>query len=151
MLYPYYGDILDIRQGIICHQVNCMGKMGAGIALAIRKKWPQVYQDYMAAYRNKQLMLGTIIVSDIVPDQLRVVSLCGQYYYGRKGLYTNYQALEICFEEVEQISKECGLPVYIPYMMGCSLAGGDWETVYNIISSKLTYASIVIKQENTLK
>ena len=141
------GDIFCVQHGIICHQVNCMGKMGAGIALAIRKKWPQVYQDYMATYQARQLMLGTVIISDIIPNQLRVASLCGQYYYGRKGLYTNYQALRMCFEKVEQVSRGCNLSVYVPYMMGCSLAGGDWEIVYGIISSKLTRASIVVKQK----
>ena len=51
-------DLLKIDNGIICHQVNAMGKMGAGIALSIRKKWPVVYNDYMIAYKNNQLQLG---------------------------------------------------------------------------------------------
>ena len=145
MMQTHEGDIFDVQRGIICHQVNCMGKMGAGIALAIRKKWPKVYQDYMAAYYAKQLKLGTVIISDIIPNQLRIASLCGQYYYGRKGLYTNYQALRMCFESVEQISKEGNLPVYIPYMMSCSFAGGDWSTVCRIMTAKLTNITVVKK------
>lgn len=41
------GDVFKIK-GIdaIAHGVNCQGKMGAGIALQIRKKLPEVYDEY---------------------------------------------------------------------------------------------------------
>ena len=32
------GDILDIEKGIIVHQVNCQGVMGAGLAKQIKSK-----------------------------------------------------------------------------------------------------------------
>lgn len=142
----YYGDILNIERGIVCHQVNCMGKMGAGIALAIRKRWPVVYTDYMNTYYARQLALGTVVLSVIVHGELYVASLCGQYYYGRKGRYTDYEAVGKCLEKVDIISKDFNLPVFIPYKMGCSLAGGDWNLVYRIIDSKMTNASIIVKQ-----
>jgi O-acetyl-ADP-ribose deacetylase (regulator of RNase III) len=123
-----------------------MGKMGAGLALAIKRSWPNVYHDYMEAFKANQLMLGAVIMSKIISDQLYVANLCGQYYYGRKGIYTNYQALRMCFDKVEEISKELNLPVYIPYKIGCSLAGGDWDTVYNIIVSRITNGLVVRKQ-----
>jgi len=146
MVHIKDGDIFCVQQGIICHQVNCMGKMGAGIALAIRKRWPKVYEDYMKAFEAKQLMLGAVIVSEILAGKLYIANLCGQYYYGRKGVYTNYQALRMCFDKVEQISKELSLPVYVPYKIGCSLAGGDWDVVYNIIASRITSGLIIRKQ-----
>lgn len=33
----------------IAHQVNCRGKMGSGVALAIKQKYPEVYQKYSEA------------------------------------------------------------------------------------------------------
>jgi O-acetyl-ADP-ribose deacetylase (regulator of RNase III) len=30
-----YGSILDATEDIICHQVNCRGVMGAGVAKAL--------------------------------------------------------------------------------------------------------------------
>jgi len=149
MLYTIHGDIFGVQQGIICHQVNCMGKMGAGLALSIRKKWPKVYEDYMAAFHDKHLRLGVVILTHIVPGQLCVASLCGQYYYGRGRVYTNYPALKMCFNNVERISKSSKLPVYIPYGMGCTLAGGNWKTVYSIIASEISNGIIVVKQDGT--
>ena len=41
-----HSNLLNIRSGVICHQVNCIGAMGAGLALQIRNKWPIVYEKY---------------------------------------------------------------------------------------------------------
>ncbi len=35
------GNLLEVKKGIIAHQCNCKGVMGAGIALQIKKKWIQ--------------------------------------------------------------------------------------------------------------
>lgn len=37
------GNLLDSTTDIICHQVNCQGKMSSGVAKAIREKYPKVY------------------------------------------------------------------------------------------------------------
>ena len=40
------GDLLEIQKtmnlDVICHQVNCQGKMASGIAKQIRDTYPQV-------------------------------------------------------------------------------------------------------------
>ena len=33
MIKTVYGNILDATEDIICHQVNCQGVMGAGVAM----------------------------------------------------------------------------------------------------------------------
>ena len=49
------GDILKIQEGIICHQVNCIGYMGAGIALGIKRKYYKVYDAYIKyVYKRKE-------------------------------------------------------------------------------------------------
>lgn len=45
-----HGNLLDIESGIIAHQVNCKGVMGAGLAKQIRLKYPIVYQAYIEWY-----------------------------------------------------------------------------------------------------
>lgn len=40
------SNLLDVKSGILCHQVNCVGVMGAGIALQIKGKWPEVFKQY---------------------------------------------------------------------------------------------------------
>ena len=40
------GDLLQANIPLIAHQTNCLGVMGAGIAKAIKNKWPDVYTQY---------------------------------------------------------------------------------------------------------
>ena len=35
------GDILDSGADLICHQVNCQGAFGRGMAGAIRQRFPE--------------------------------------------------------------------------------------------------------------
>ena len=138
------GNILNVERGVICHQVNCMGKMGAGLALSIRRKWSKVYDDYMMAYQLGTLRLGNVIFTTIVPDQLIVANLCGQYRYGRGKRYTDYGAVEQC--AVALVNYNSPLPIYIPYMMGCGLAGGDWDMVKSIINNIIPHAIVVMRE-----
>ena len=41
------GDMFSSTANILCHQVNCMGRMGSGIAKTVREKFPNVYEAYM--------------------------------------------------------------------------------------------------------
>ena len=46
MIHYVKGNLLDSNCDYICHQVNCQGVMGSGIARQIRERWPEVYKDY---------------------------------------------------------------------------------------------------------
>lgn len=49
------GDLFTTNAQIICHQVNCQGKMGSGVAKQVREKYPHVYEEYkgyVEAYRK---------------------------------------------------------------------------------------------------
>lgn len=134
-------NILNIEKGLICQQVNCKGVMGAGLALSIRKKWPSVYDEYRQAFKEKNLNLGFVeFVS--VDNGIYVVNLCAQDGYGRSRRYTNYKALRICLKTVARFSGALLLPCYIPYKMGCGLAGGDWNIVEKIIEEEIPNAII---------
>jgi len=142
------GDIFDLKDGIICHQVNCKGVMGAGLAMAIRNKWPQVYTDYMETYKRGVLHLGTVVWTK-VDEALWVASLAAQDGYGRvKGqVYTNYVALQTCLQVVDATAV---LPIAIPKGMGCALGGGDWAIVERIIKENMSHAIIADKGDDTV-
>ena len=40
------GDLFETTAKYICHQVNCKGKMGSGVAKQIRERYPEVYSAY---------------------------------------------------------------------------------------------------------
>lgn len=146
-----YQDILKVTRGIIAHQCNCQGVMGAGLAKAIRSLWPAVYNSYWHDYEHHGLKLGTVSVIHVGPE-LAVANLMAQEYYGRKPgvVYTDYKALRSCLWALRQYREynpnvDPTWPIYIPYKMGCGLAGGDWDTVSKIINEELPCASVCLK------
>ena len=72
----------------------------------------------------------------LVEPKLDVVNLFGQNGYSRGERQTNYAALAAAlfsfFRDCAQ--KYQDVTIRLPYGLGCGLAGGDWNTVLDIIS-----------------
>ena len=60
MVHYKFGNLLNAEVAYICHQVNCQGRMGSGIAKQIRDRWPDVYEAYMRAFTKSKNTLGDI-------------------------------------------------------------------------------------------
>ena len=130
------GNLLNQKEGIILHQVNCKGVMGAGIAKQIRLLYPQHYIDYI----NSQQKLGNIVVTHVSPS-LTIIGLFAQDSYGRHKQYTDYNALEQCLIKVAQLNVQ---PIYAPYKIGCGLGGGDWNIVKSLFEKHLPQTIFVM-------
>lgn len=128
------GNLLDSDCNFICHQVNCQGKMGSGVAKQIRDRWPEVYSNYARVANSK--MLGKVQILYIedanIPRQC-VVNMFSQENYGYNGArYTSYDAFWNCLNELKnQIPK--GATIAFPYKIGCGLGGANWEIIEKMI------------------
>lgn len=130
-----YKDITEIEKGIICHQVNTQGIMGAGLAKQIKAKFPAAFNIYKAACDrapNLKSLLGSGILVDINKD-LQVANLFGQSSIGRRGVHTDYGALQDALEGVFMEAEKSGKHIYIPHKMGAGLGGGNWLTIEKMI------------------
>jgi O-acetyl-ADP-ribose deacetylase (regulator of RNase III) len=148
------GDITNVVYGIVCQQVNTKGVMGAGVARDIRRQWVIAYSDYMMAFNTGKLQLGEVIFSNVIGNrpELQVANMVSQSSYGNSKstgvIYTDYQAFEICLNKIKiwQANVMDGvLPVYLPYRIGCGLAGGNWDVVKHLIEEYLPKAILVKK------
>lgn len=132
------SNLLDVQKGIICHQTNCIGAMGAGIALQIREKWPFVYDLYKEECKslesNPKKLLGH--VQDIIVESDLLVANCyGQVYTG-DGLQTDYKAWDILLDKLKDLANYFNLDLHFPWRIGCGLAGGDWAIMSKKIEDK---------------
>lgn len=126
------GNLLDVTTGIVVHQVNCQGVMRAGLAKALRSQYPSIYPRYRQFCQAGQLRPGMVqFVKQ--SDSLYVCNLAGQDNYGTNRRHTDYDALRVALTKLYQVGLEQSLPIYIPFNMGCGLAGGDWAVVSQII------------------
>lgn len=154
----HYGDIFSPnRTGhelIICHQVNCQGVMGAGLAKQIRTMFPFVYEHYKrtcSRAANSKDLLGEVVFSPIRYNgyEWLIANLFAQDGFGRDRCYTDYEALRKALAGVRVVATP--LPartlttVRIPYKMGCGLAGGSWDIVEQIIMDELVSYEIPVE------
>ncbi len=136
------GDIvklvLDGHFDVIVHGCNCFHTMNSGVAKAIRKEFPEVYEtDVQLTKRGDRSKLGNINMTPIVRGSVSfyVVNAYTQYDYGYDGKQrVVYEAIRTAFGHVAAVfkGKRIGYP-----RLGAGLAGGDWEVVSAIIDGEL--------------
>ena len=134
------GNLLESSELLICHQVNCQGTMGAGLARQIKQKYPIVFRQYKKLcdkYQAEDLLGNCQPV--LVDDYKVVVNLFGQLHYGRDKRYTDYKALAKSLEQLKYLLKFVDPYIHhdtiaLPYGIGCGLAGGSWDIVLKIIT-----------------
>jgi hypothetical protein len=133
------GDLLSIQEGIICHQVNCIGVMDAGIAFQIKTKYPIVFTQYKQYIDSRcKNILGSLQIVR-VNKELSIANIFGQYDIRRIAggeRKTDYNAIDTSFKALKVYVSQNALDpdnVYIPEKMGCGLAGGNWDVYIAIV------------------
>ena len=136
MIINLVGDLLELTHTVKCHQVNCKGLMGSGIAYQIRCKYPIVYREYCdkcAVPLDSSDLLGEIQPIYIPNEPSFVCNLFGQDGYGRGKQHTNYEALDKAIGSAFEMANGVHYSIAFPKYIGCGLAGGDWDVVSSII------------------
>lgn len=156
MLYEVNGDLIeDSKYDVFCHQTNCQGVMGAGIALQIKIMYPEVaiedrayfrkYKDKEAEWSSNTKMLGTNLYVK-THDGRTCVNMYAQFHYRNDGTRkTDYDAFRKCIIRLQNklLLSDPGLRVGFPYGIGCGLGGGDWAVIYDMIKT----LSTIVKQD----
>lgn len=136
MIEVVKGNLLEAEEDILVHQVNCQSKMASGVALAIRKKYPIVYNDYMEfcnKHSKKEDLLGKVLVSKVEEDKF-VANLFGQLNYGYDGKrYTSYDALYEGLSYIKEKAQQSNKSVAMPFKIGSDRGGASWYVVYAMI------------------
>jgi O-acetyl-ADP-ribose deacetylase (regulator of RNase III) len=122
MINEIYKDITTVTRGIVVHGVNGKKAMGSGVALAIKNKWPIIYDKYM----ESDATLGDADIIEV--ELLLYVANCyTQESYGSDGKrYAEPGAILTSLTEVYEFA-EVGLSVNLP-KIGSERGGLDWET-----------------------
>lgn len=153
------GNLLESHANFICHQVNCCGVMGSGVAWQIRNKWPIVYEEYKNKYNStddKKKLLGSVQQIFLKEESKKynksiyVMNMFTQYNYGKKGRYTNYEAfyeslvtirakarLFHLFEDIPMSTLSPQPTIAFPYKIGCDRGGANWNIINTMIYETL--------------
>jgi len=128
MIEEIQKDITTVEDGVILHGCNCSGNAyNAGVAGAIRRKWPFAYESYKENGGGKHL-LGTtefLLNGDNIP--LVVANGYTQVNYGSDGQrYASLDAVKSCVLAAIEYADVFEKDLYLP-KIGCGLGGLSWE------------------------
>ena len=140
---------------IIPHCCNDLGIMGAGVALALRNKWPEVYQQYANSFLHGRVKLGDvtfIYISDNIYGnymenpriQTIICNMIGQHgtvsknnpkpvkYYALAEAMRKIATMCINIKETWNWNGNHKPVIHCP-KFGSDLAGGKWEFILDLI------------------
>ena len=132
------GNLMDVTNGHIVHGCNAQGVMGSGVALAVKRKYPGAFEDYVSIHEEEGLELG--MAYPYCPTTSLVIwNAVTQEWFGQPTRNCSYDAIQTCFEDIDgAISKSDELSIavvkeiHIPFI-GAGLGGGSWNIIKAII------------------
>lgn len=109
------------------HGCNAQGSMGAGVARAVKMRWPSVYKSYVEHCREQKDLdlVGTIQVLQAT-DSITVVNGFTQRFYGRGRAHAREEWISSCLDAVSLMTP---FDHYVTVPVGCGLGGLNWEQV----------------------
>lgn len=156
-----FQDIIDFNKpSYILHQCSvslvCSGKNAGGLAKFIFDRYPET-NDYLVTdwnsicqkFNEPTLRLGNYSVTK--NETLTIVNCYTQYYPGapiRKGdrPWDRLKALEKCLDNIYTSVWNQVDPIFVPYLYGCGLAGGEKENYHKVFDKCKLPIIFVVKK-----
>ncbi len=123
------GDILQSKAQTLINTVNCVGVMGKGIALEFKKRFPDMYKDYLSRCERHEVKPGipylykTLFPPQIInfptKDHWKSISRIEDIEHGLRDLLDNYKAWGVTSLAVPPL--------------GCGNGQLEWRTVGPLI------------------
>ena len=142
------GNLITLVQegnfDIIVHGCNCFNTMGAGIAKEIKERLTDAWKIDQTTKSGDINKLGNFTF--VHYPEFLVFNCYTQYRYGKNHddgdeKPIDYEAITLCLRKINHLypGKRIGLP-----LIGCGLAGGDWNIVKKIIEKELKDMDVTI-------
>lgn len=123
------GDILQSKAHTLINTVNCVGIMGKGIALEFKKRFPEMFDDYVQRCEHKEVKPGlpylykTLFPPQVInfptKDHWKSVSRISDIEKGLQYLLAHY--------------KEWGITSLAIPPLGCGNGQLEWRVVGPLI------------------
>lgn len=138
------GDLLDAKETIIAHQVNCQKRMNSGVAKAIREKYPIVFERYEET--NPKLGMVDFICEGEKTGEHYIANMYAQDRYGYDGKqYTDYEAFRECCQTIVKLCRIIkSNTVAMPYKIGSDRGGADWDKIMDILLEVFTDVDLTL-------
>ncbi|MEX3743549.1 type II toxin-antitoxin system antitoxin DNA ADP-ribosyl glycohydrolase DarG [Lysinibacillus xylanilyticus] len=131
------GNLFDSDAEALVNTVNCVGVMGKGVALEVKKKHPNVYKVYKKACDIGQIKPGKILTvptENLIGTQYIVNFPTKRHWRANSKIEDIKLGLPALVQEIKDLKlKSIAIPP-----LGCGNGGLDWNEVRPIIVDALS-------------
>jgi O-acetyl-ADP-ribose deacetylase (regulator of RNase III) len=130
MLSITKGNIFASKCEAICNAVNCIGIMGGGLALAFKKRYPDMFKEYVEICKQGKLAPGFMHVwNNPTPPPNYIINFPTKDDLSPSELvYISSGLLTLRKEMLDKHINSIGIPA-----LGCGLGGLLWEDVLPLL------------------
>lgn len=135
------GDFFDYDADIRINTVNCVGVMGAGVALAFKNKYPKMFKEYAKECKAKQITPGNPSVwkeGDMFSKGIEIINFPTKDHWRKPSEYEYIESGLLWLSNY--LKDKSGLTVTLP-ALGCGHGGLDWNKVKQLIVKYLDVTS----------
>lgn len=127
------GDMFKVPVDARVNTVNCAGVMGAGVALAFKKRYPEMFKDYEHACRAGSVRPGNLHIWKSLEGDWIINFPTKRDWQDR----SRYEDIRSGLDALRTYLREQGpISVALP-ALGCGHGGLDWNLVSAMIKDKL--------------
>lgn len=127
------GDMFEIDADIRINTVNCVGVMGAGVALAFKNKYPEMFKDYQKDCKKKKVQPGKMhIWKNLIGDW--IINFPTKTHWRKPSKYEDIETGLVALRKY--LIDKGPVSVTLP-ALGCGHGGLDWNRVKGMIEEYL--------------
>lgn len=137
------ASIFELPADVRINTVNTVGVMGAGVALAFRRRYPDMFRAYELACERGEVRIGSLHTwraddacsSRGACSPSLIVNFPTKMHWREKSRYEYVRAGLVALRDL-LATLEAGKRVVIP-ALGCGNGGLDWSVVLPMIKTEL--------------
>lgn len=141
MFKALIGDMFESRAHTLVNTVNCVGVMGKGVAQEFKKRFPDMFDDYLRRCDLKQVHLG----EPYIYKDLSGLSILNFPTKGHWRSSSRLSDIESGLDYLVKHYSEWGLESLAMPPLGCGNGGLEWSEVGPLIYRKLNGLPIDIE------
>ena len=141
MIRVLVGNMFESKMTTLVNTVNCVGVMGKGIAQAVKKMYPQMFEDYVRRCRSNQVNLG----EPYHYSDLTGVSIVNFPTKGHWKSTTRVSDVRTGLKFFVDHVREWGIESVAFPPLGCGNGGLEWKQVGPLMYSSLKDLDIPVE------
>lgn len=136
------ASVVSSKCQAIVNTVNCVGVMGAGVALTFKTRFPEMYQDYLRRVRRGQVHVGEPYLYEDIEKRIRIINFPTKQHWRDPA---QLKWIDDGLDKLSQLLPEWKVTSLAMPPLGCTNGGLNWSDVKGLIEQRLCKLNMSIE------